>query len=87
MADTATVAKELEAWLLDAVHKGNAVTLEAMKVLTDAVQPVTAVVPIVAPPLMFDFAEKLASSERKFVIDTVHMTERFMPVPPKPASK
>jgi len=50
MTDTATVAKELEGWMLDAVHKTNTVAYEALKVLTDAVKPVTAAIPSVTPP-------------------------------------
>jgi hypothetical protein len=81
MADTATVARELEGWVLDAVRKNNTVAIEAMKVLADAMQPVTAIIPSMTPPLVYDFAGRLAASERKFAVDTLHLTERLAPKP------
>lgn len=87
MADTLTVAQEIEGWVLDAVHKGNTVTMEAFKVFTDAVKPVTAVLPNLAPPLAVDFVEKLAASERKFAEDMLQLTTRIIPAPPKTATK
>lgn len=86
MTDTATVAKELENWVLDAVQKSNAVAIEAMKVLADAAQPVTAVIPSMTPPLVYDFAGQLMASERKFAVHTLQLTERLAPASAKSAS-
>jgi len=79
MADTVTVVRELEGWVLDAVRKGNTVALEALKVLTDGVQPVTAVLPAVTPPLAYEFAGELVASERKFAEDVLHVMARLAP--------
>ena len=79
MADTVTVAREMEGWILDMVGKSNAVALEALKVMTDAIQPVTSVIPSVTPPLVYDFAEQLMASERQFAGDVLHLTERLAP--------
>lgn len=81
MADTVTVAREMEGWMLDMVGKSNAVALEALKVMTDAIQPVTSAIPSVTPPLVYDFAEHLMASERKFAGDVLHLTERLTPAP------
>lgn len=86
MTDTAIVASELEGWMLDAVHQGNTVALEAMKVVTDAVQPVTAVIPSVTPPIVYDFAGQLLASQRKLAEDMLHLTARLTPTPAKPVS-
>lgn len=83
MADTVTVGQEIETRILDAVHRGNGVTIEAMRVLTDAIQPVTSMIPALTPPLMYDFAGKLMASERKFAQDMLHVTERLTPPPAK----
>ena len=87
MADTLTVAQEIEGWVLDAVHQGNTITVEAMKVFTDAVKPVTAVLPSLAPPLVYDFAGKLVVSERKFAEDMLRLTIGMMPAPAKTTAK
>jgi len=81
MADTVTVARELEGWVLDAVRKGNAMALEALKVLADGVEPMTSVIPVVTPPLAYEFAEELLASERKFAADVLHLhlAARLMP--------
>ncbi len=79
MADTATVGQDLEGRILGAVRKSNMVTVEAMKVMTDAFQPVVAVIPSVTPPLAYDFAEKLIVSQRKFAEDMLHVTARLTP--------
>ena len=84
MTDTATVAQELEGWMLDAVHKTNTVAYEALKVLTDAVKPVTAVIPSVTPPLAYDFAEQLVSTERKFAEDVLRLTAQLTPTKAAP---
>lgn len=79
MADTATVTRELEGWILDAVHKTNAVTYEALKVLTDAVRPVVAALPSVTPPLAYDFVGQIVASERKFAEDVLRLTTHLAP--------
>ncbi len=79
MAETVAVAREMESWLLDMIGKSNAVTLEALKVMTDAVQPVTLALPSVTPPLVYDFAEQLMATERKFAVDVLHLTGRLTP--------
>ena len=81
MADTVTVAREAEGWLLEMIGKSNAVTLEALKLMTDAVQPVTLVIPSVTPPLVYDFAEQFMATERKFAGDVLHLTARLTPAP------
>ncbi len=81
MADTVTVAREMEGWMLDMVGKSNAVALEALKVMTDAILPVTSAIPSVTPPLVYDFAEHLMASERKFAGDVLHLTARLTPAP------
>jgi hypothetical protein len=83
MADTVTVGQELEGRILDAVHKSNTVAFEAMKVLTDAIQPVISVIPSVTPPLAYDFAEQLMASQRKFAEDMLHLTARLTPTTAK----
>jgi len=67
-------------------NKGNTVALEAMKVMTDAVQPVTAVIPSVTPPIVYDFAGQLLASQRKLAEDMLHLTVRLTPAPAKPVS-
>lgn len=79
MADTVTVAREMEGWTLEMLRKTNAVALEAFSVLADAIQPVTSAIPSVTPPLAYDFAEQFMASERKFAEDVLHLTERFTP--------
>jgi hypothetical protein len=79
MTDTVTVAREMEGWALEMLRKSNAVALEAMTVLADAIQPVTSVIPSVTPPLAYDFAEQFMASERKFAEDMLHLTERLTP--------
>ncbi len=79
MADTVTVGQDVEGRILDVVHRTNGVTIEALKVLTDAIRPVTSVIPAVTPPLVYDFGEKLMASERKFAQDIMHLTERLTP--------
>ncbi len=79
MADTLTVGQELEGRILDAVNKSNTVTLESVKVFTDAIQPAVAVIPSVTPPLAYDFAKHLIASQRKFAEDLLHMTVKFTP--------
>ena len=83
MAGTVTVGQEVEGRILDAVHRTNGVTIEAMKVLTGAIQPVASMIPAVTPPLVYDFAGKLMASERKFAEDMLHLMGRF--APPAPA--
>jgi hypothetical protein len=84
MTDTATVAKELEGWMLDAVHKTNAVGYEALKVLTDAIKPLTAAIPSVTPPLAYDFVGQFMSAERKFAQDVLHLTAQLTPAKAAP---
>jgi hypothetical protein len=84
MTDSATVVRELEGWLLDAVHKTNAVTYEALKVMTDAVKPVAAAIPAVTPPLAYDFVEQLMTTERKFAEDVLRLTAQLRPVKAAP---
>jgi hypothetical protein len=81
MADTVTVAREMEGWALDLLRKSNAVALEALTVLTDAIQPVTSAIPSVTPPLAYDFAGQFMASERKFAEDVLHLTERLAAPP------
>ncbi len=81
MADTVAVAREMEAWLLEMIGKSNSVALEALKVMTDAVRPVTLAIPSVTPPLVYDFAEQLIATERKFAGDMLHLTARLTPAP------
>jgi hypothetical protein len=84
MTDTATVAQELEGWMLDTVHQTNTVVYEALKVLTGAVKPVTAVIPSLTPPLAYDFMDQLVASERKFAEDVLHLTKQLAPAKPAP---
>jgi hypothetical protein len=79
MADTVTVAREMEGWALEMLRKSNALALEALGVLADAIQPVTSAIPSVTPPLAYDFAEQFMASERKFAEDVLHLTERLTP--------
>jgi hypothetical protein len=83
MAGTLTVGQELEDRILGAVRKNNAVTLEAMKVLTDAIQPAVSVLPAVTPPLAYDFAKQLIVTERKFAEDVLHLTTKLAPTAAK----
>jgi len=83
MADTVTVGQELEGRILDAVSKSNTVTIEALKVLTDAIQPVVSIAASVTPPLAYDFGERLIASQRKFAEDLLHLTARLTPTPAK----
>ncbi len=84
MTDTATVTRELETWILDAVHKTNAVTYEALKVMTDAVKPVTAAIPTVTPPLAYEFIGQFMATERKFAEDVLRLTAQLAPAKPAP---
>lgn len=86
MTDTMTATKELEGWILGAVDKGNTLTLETLKVLTDAVQPVTMVLPSLTPPLAYDLVEHLMAGEVKFAESVLHLTIRLTPAPVKPAA-
>ncbi len=79
MTDSATVVRELEGWVLDAVHKTNAVTFEALKVMTDAVKPMVAAIPTVTPPLAYDFVEQLVTAERKFAEDVLRLSTQLRP--------
>jgi hypothetical protein len=80
MADTVIVARDMEGWMLEMVGKSNAVALEALKVMADAIQPVTSAIPSVTPPLVYGFAEQLMASERKFAEDVLHLTAQLTPV-------
>ena len=79
MAGTLTVGQELEGRILDAVQKTNTVTIEGLKVLANAIQPVVTVIPTVTPPLAYDFMERLLVSERKFAEDVLHLTAKLTP--------
>ena len=84
MTDTMTVAQELEGWMLDAVHKTNAVAYEALKVLTASVMPVTTALPTVTPPLAYDFMGQFVATERKFDEDVLRLTAQLVPAKPAP---
>jgi hypothetical protein len=84
MTDTATVTREMEGWILDAVHKTNAVAYEALKVMTDAVKPVTAAIPTVTPPLAYEFIEQFMATERKFAEDVLKLTAQLAPAKAAP---
>lgn len=86
MADTVTVGQELESYILDTVRKSEEVAVEAINVLIDAVQPVTAAIPVMTPPLAYDFAEQLVATQRKFAEDVFRATARLTPTPAKKAS-
>ncbi len=79
MVDTLTVGQELESYILDTVRKSDEVAVEAINVLIDAVQPVTAVIPVMTPPLAYDFAEQLVVTQRKFAEDVFRATARLTP--------
>ncbi len=83
MATTLTVGQELEGRILDTVHRSNTFTVEAIKGLLDAVRPVTAEIQMVTPPLVYDFAEQLIASERKFAEQMLHVTGRHTPAAAK----
>jgi hypothetical protein len=84
MTDTATVTREMEGWILDAVHKTNAVAYEALKVMTDAVKPVTAAIPAMTPPLAYEFIGQLMVTERKFAEDVLRLTAQLAPAKAAP---
>jgi len=83
MAETITVGQELENYILDKVRKSEEVAVEALNVMIDAVQPVTSALPVVTPPLAYDFAEQLMESQRKFAEDVFRATARLTPAPAK----
>lgn len=83
MAATLTVGQDLEGRILDVVHNSNTVTVEAMKVVADAIQPVMTIIPTVTPPLAYDFIGRLLVSERKFAEDMLHVTTKFAPATAK----
>jgi hypothetical protein len=83
MADTVTVGQELEGRILATVRKSDTVAYETMKVLTDAVKPMTPVIRSVTPPLVYDFTAQLLDSQRKFAEDMLHLTGRLTSVPAK----
>ena len=83
MADTLTVGQELESYILDTVRKSEVVAVEAINVFIDAMQPVTAAIPGMTPPLAYDFAEQLLATQRKFAEDVFRATARLTPAPPK----
>jgi hypothetical protein len=79
MTDSATVVQEMEGWILDAVQKTNTVAYETLKVMTDAVKPVIAVIPTVTPPVAYDFVGQLMASERKFAEDVLRLSTHLRP--------
>jgi hypothetical protein len=86
MADTLTVGQELEGYILDTVRKSEEVAVGAINVMIDAVQPVTAAIPGMTPPLAYDFAEQLMMTQRKFAEDVFRATARLTPTMPKKAT-
>ena len=79
MADTLTVGQEPEGRVLAAVRKSDAVAYETMKILADAVKPMTSVIRSVTPPLVYDFTGQLLDSQRKFAEDVLHFGGRALP--------
>jgi len=77
MADTATVGQDLEGRILGAVHTGNSVAFEAIKVWADVMKPVMAALPDVTPPLAYDFAVQLAATHRKLAADVLHLGDEI----------
>jgi hypothetical protein len=76
MAETITIGQDVEGRLLEMVHRGDMVAIEALKLLFDAVKPVTPAIRSWTPPLVYDFTEELLASQRKFAEDLLHLTGR-----------
>jgi hypothetical protein len=77
MAEMVTIGHEVEGRLLDTVRRGDALAIEALKVLFDAIKPVTPAIRSMTPPLVYDFTEELLVSQRKFAEDVLHLTGRL----------
>jgi len=83
MAETVTVGRDVEGRLLGTVHRGDALAMEGLKVLVDAIKPVLPAIRSMTPPLVYDFTGELMASQRKFAEDVLHLTGRLMPAPAK----
>jgi hypothetical protein len=79
MAETLTMGQDVEVRLLETVRKGDAVAIEALKVLFDAIKPVAPRIRSMTPPLIYDFTEQLLVAQRKFAEDALHLTGRLAP--------
>ena len=77
----------LEGRILATVRKSDAVAYETMKMLADAVKPMTSVIRSVTPPLVYDFTGQLVDSQRKFAEDVLHLTARPTSAPAKQATE
>lgn len=77
MAEIVPIGQDVEGRLLDTVRRGDAVAIEALKVLFDAIKPVTPTIRSMTPPLVYDFTEELLVSRRKFAEDVLHLTGRL----------
>ena len=60
-------------------RRTNTVAYETLKVMTDAVKPVIAVIPTVTPPVAYDFVEQFVASERKFAEDVLRLSTHLKP--------
>jgi len=83
MAETVTIGQDVEGRLLDTVRRGDALAMEALKVLLDAIKPVRPAIRSMTPPLVYDFTEELMASQRKFAEDVLHLTGRRAPASAK----
>ena len=72
--------------LITPVRKSEVVAVEAINVLIDAVQPMTAAIPGMTPPLAYDLAGQLMATQRKFAEDVFRATARLTPASPKKAT-
>ncbi len=83
MAEIATIGQDVEGRILATVHRGDTVAIEALKVMFDAIKPVTPAIRSLTPPLVYDFSEQLLASQRKFAEDVLHLTGRLAPAAAK----
>ena len=83
MAETVTIGKDVEGRVLGTVHRGDALAMEALKVLLDGIKPAMPAIRLMTPPLVYDFTEELMASQRKFAEDVLHLTGRLVSTPAK----
>ncbi len=87
-----TITRELEDELLSTIRKGQAIALDALKPLVEAVHYVIPTMPTVRVPLVgwmptahevvaegYDFAEHLLTNQRQFADEMITATSPMLP--------
>ncbi|HEY4465864.1 MAG TPA: hypothetical protein VGN41_24595 [Streptosporangiaceae bacterium] len=92
MTDTTTAVRDLQGEILRTVNQSQEAALDAIRDWTETVHSLTPKLPMVNMPFggqlpkpeefvasMFDFAEQLLASQRKFAVDLVRATTPLLP--------